>query len=159
MNNIRLISVLTGKWFFLSSKRNCCTIKLNVPFASLSSNIFLTHTFLFQTSFVVLSHLNLLLFSIKNKNTKNFLLLISYSIFLFSFYHLCICVLNLVWRRTRFKCEHLTENWATNLYTQVRTKLKWYIRHTARLVMPSVVITHQEVFLTQIVMKSEVSCP
>ena len=42
------------------------------------------------------------LFSIKNKNTKSFLLLISYSIFLFSFYHFCICVLNLVWRRTRF---------------------------------------------------------
>ena len=105
------------KWFSLSSKRYCFNIKFNVPFACLSSNIFLTHTFLFRTSFVVLSHLDLVLFSIKNKNTKSFLLLISYSIFLFSFYHLCICVLNLVWRRTRFKCEHLTENWATNLYT------------------------------------------
>ena len=42
------------------------------------------------------------LFSTKNKNTKSFLLPISKSIFLFSFYHFCICVLDLVWRRTRF---------------------------------------------------------
>ena len=42
------------------------------------------------------------LFSIKSKNNKSFLLLISYSIFLFCFYHFCICVLNLVWRQTCF---------------------------------------------------------
>ena len=41
-------------------------------------------------------------FSKKNKNTKSFLLPISMCIFLFSFYHFCICVLHLVWRRTRF---------------------------------------------------------
>ena len=98
----KALSCTHRKWFSLYCKRNCCTIKLNVPFACLSSNIFLTQTSLFRTSFVVLSHLDFLLFNIKNENTKRFLLLISYSIFLFCFYHLCICVLNLVWRRTRF---------------------------------------------------------
>ena len=66
------------KWFSLPSKRNCCIIKLNVSFASLSSNIFGNHTFLFQTSFVIISHLGLLLFRIKNINTKSFLLLYSF---------------------------------------------------------------------------------
>ena len=99
------------KWFSLFSKRSCCTIKLNAPFACISSNILLTHTFLFQTSFVVLSHLDLLLFSIKNKNTKSFLLLISYSIFLFSS---IICVFVLwIWCGDElfFKCKHLAQNW------------------------------------------------
>ena len=51
------------------------------------------------------------LFSMKNKNTKSFLLLISYSIFLFSS---IICVFVFwIWCGDElfFKCKHLAQNW------------------------------------------------